>query len=70
MDRTLVDSEVLRSVGYDRDAQTLEIEFVRGSVYRYFSVPAHVYESIMIAISKGRYFQTQIDGKYRFVRVL
>jgi len=70
MDRTRVDSEVIRSVGYNRGTQTLEIEFVRSSVYHYFNVPSNVYESLMIAISKGRYFQTQIDGQYRFVRVL
>jgi hypothetical protein len=70
MDRTRVDSDILRAVGYDRDTETLELEFVRGTIYRYFNVPPHVYESLMIAMSKGRYFQTQIEGQYRFVRVL
>ena len=70
MKRINVDSDILRAVGYDRETETLEIEFNRGSIYQYLGVPEREYESLIIAISKGRYFQERIDGHYRFIRII
>ena len=69
IERTQVNSSILRSVGYDRETMILEIEFTNGSLYQYYDVPRREYESLIIAISKGRYFQQKIDGRYRFNRV-
>jgi hypothetical protein len=40
--RTPVSSSALRSVGYDPQTQTLEIEFNSAEVYQYFNVPLGV----------------------------
>ncbi|MEU8512571.1 hypothetical protein AB0C76_13400 [Kitasatospora sp. NPDC048722] len=40
MDRTAVESPVLRSVGYDRPARRLEPEFPGGRVHECAAVPA------------------------------
>ena len=60
MRREVVDSEALRSVGYDPDSRILEIEFNSGTVYRYFAVPLSVYAGLMTAKSKGEYYATNI----------
>jgi hypothetical protein len=69
VERIKVTSDLLREVGYDRETETLEIEFISGKIYRYHGVPDHEYETLIIAMSKGRYFQQKIDGQYRFDRV-
>jgi hypothetical protein len=52
------------SVGYDAAHSTLEIEFRTGHVYEYFAVPRGVYQGLLNAASKGRFFHAEIDGVY------
>jgi hypothetical protein len=60
MDRTPVQSSNLASVGYDADSATLEVEFHHGGVYQYFGVPLDTYNSLMLAGSKGSYFDQAV----------
>jgi hypothetical protein len=68
MIRESVVSSQLRSVGYDEEALTLEVEFQKRGTYRYFDVPANVHVSLMSAQSKGRYFNSEIRNRYRCKR--
>lgn len=65
MARHPVESRALRSVGYDADTRTLELEFTAGTIYRYVDVPEFTYRALMRAKSKGQFFQTSIDGRFR-----
>ncbi len=69
MRRRLVSSSAISSVGYDRKAKTLELEFSSGRVYDYYEVPPKVYAALMSAESKGRFVSEQIRGQYRSERV-
>ncbi|MFJ8625895.1 KTSC domain-containing protein [Kitasatospora sp. NPDC093550] len=69
MERTAVDSSVLRSVGYDPVARVLELEFTGGSVYRYAGVPARVHRELLAAESLGRYFLRRVRGRYDYARL-
>jgi hypothetical protein len=60
MNRVSVSSSNLSSVGYDRDAQILEIEFLHGGIYQYLNVPLSVYEELMAASSHGSYFDKNV----------
>jgi len=66
---TRLDSSSLQSVGYSAQAGTMEIAFHNGSIYRYFGVPVHIYEALLGANSKGRYFITAIRTSFRFERL-
>lgn len=68
MRRTAVNSTTMRSVGYDSAEQILEIEFASGVVYEYLEVPAAVFEKLMAAESKGRYFNHEIRDDYTALR--
>lgn len=71
MDRTRVSSSNLASVGYDAQTQTLEIEFLDGGIYQYYSVPENRYTGLMNASSKGEYFDAFIKKagySYRKIR--
>ena len=56
MKRLVVRSSSLHAVGYDADAQALEVEFSSGASYRYEQVPAEVVAELLAAESLGRYF--------------
>lgn len=69
MERILVDSSNISSIGFDEYSNTLEVEFHSGAVYQYFDVPLNIYEGIRNADSKGQYLAQHIKGYYRYVRV-
>jgi hypothetical protein len=66
VDRHRVDSSTIAAVGYDRNTAVLEIEFTSGDVYDYFLVPHSVYEGLLRAASKGRFFGDHVRSRYRF----
>ena len=59
----------MRSVGYESDGKVLEVEFQSGAVYQYSEVPESLYEELMRAESKGRYFNAEIRDEFRCVRM-
>ena len=64
MERQPVISSNIKSVGYDEDTETLEVEFKKGALYQYDSVPAEVHQSLMSAPSVGKYFSANVK-KYK-----
>ncbi len=69
LERTPVVSSSIASVGYDAAARALEIEFRNGGLYRYRAVPREVFDGLISAASKGRFFIERIRGKFEFERV-
>lgn len=67
--RQRVESSSLTSVGYETGSRTLEVEFRKGGVYRYFEVPASLHESLMKASSKGRFFAAEVRDRFPYARV-
>jgi hypothetical protein len=64
-----VDSSMIHAVGYDAEAQELEVVFNNGQVWRYVEVPPEEFEGLMAADSKGRYMRGNILGCYEEYRV-
>ena len=69
MERTRVSSSNIRSIGYDPEDETLEVEFVNGGIYQYFGVPQQLYERFMAASSKGQFFSAHIRDKFRTKKI-
>ncbi len=64
MYREPVVSESIAAIGYNDDAEVLEVEFVTGTVYRYRGVPQDVYEDFRQAPSKGAFFNRHIKDAF------
>ena len=64
MNRQDVSSSNLRSIGYDSESQTLEIEFKDGGIYQYFNVPESTYNALMSASSPGSFFHHNLRGRF------
>lgn len=67
MDRFIVNSSLIRSVGYSNG--TLEIEFRRDGIYEYRDVPPEVFHELTVAKSIGEYFVKNIKSVYSFKKI-
>lgn len=70
MERTEVESTNIKSVGYDVDTKTLEVEFLTGAVYQYRDVPPEKYQELLEAESVGKYFYAQVRAKGYFASLV
>lgn len=60
MQMTPVQSSNIAAIGYDAEAQALEVHFKSGGRYRYSGVPQHVHQLLMESRSKGKAFSLLI----------
>ena len=68
--RQTVTSSDIASIGYDVISQTLEIEFHATGIYRYFSVPKEISDTLLTTPSPGKFFLQNIKGKFAWEKVL
>lgn len=67
--RVAVESSALAAVGYSKRLRALEIEFRNGAIYRYLEVDKGVYDALLSAPSKTRFYDQNIRHKYRSLHV-
>ena len=64
-----LESSVLTAVAYRAGLQQLYLQFQEGNIYRYFACPRSVYNDLLAAESKGRYFVQHIRNGFHCERV-
>ena len=75
MDRTEVVSVLLKSIGDDKETQTLEVEFQPkkgekvGNVYQYAEVQPWVFNEFRLEASLGKYFLAKIKPSYKATKI-
>ena len=69
INRCTVNSSSLAAIAYDSATSTLDIEFTSGAAYRYINVAAEAARELIAAPSLGRYFVTEIKGRYPYTRL-
>jgi hypothetical protein len=69
MRRAAFHSTLVQAATYQDQFAVLELEFSDGAVYRYFQVPAQVYEDLLSAESKGGYFNRCIRTHFAYAAV-
>jgi hypothetical protein len=67
--RQPVTSSDIATAGYDDATQTLEIEFHATGIYRYFSVPKEIFDSLLSTPSPGKFFLQNIKGKFAWEKI-
>lgn len=65
MKQNVINSTALVRVDYDAGRELLRIEFHDRTTYIYLGVPADVHDGLVVAPSKGTYFNRVIRGRYR-----
>lgn len=69
MEREIVDSSTVLSIGYEPTTSTLEVEFKNGGLYQYYNVPEPIFQDLMAADSKGKFLHVYIKPAYPYSRV-
>ena len=69
MERTIVSSSNIDSIGYDENSKVLEIEFKNGGVYQYANVPKEIFAALMKASSHGGFFHAKIKDRFPTIKV-
>lgn len=62
-------STSLHAATFHEQHGDLELQFASGAIYRYRDVPAPVYEDLLRAKSKGRYFNQHIRNRFRYAKI-
>lgn len=70
MNRIPVESSNLKSVGYDPESETLEIQFrANDRVYQYYEIPQVVFNGLMAMKDKGFYLKHVIGNAYDYKEI-
>lgn len=69
MEREMVDSSTVLSIGYEPTSSTLEVEFKNGGLYQYYNVPEPIHQQLMASDSKGKFLHAYIKPAYPCSRV-
>ncbi|MCF6267006.1 MAG: KTSC domain-containing protein [Desulfuromusa sp.] len=64
MNRTIIESSMIRSIGHDADNATLEVEFNSGAIWQYYDFPESIWYEFEGAGSKGKFFHREIKNQY------
>jgi hypothetical protein len=64
-----VESATLVALAYDEVGQVLRLEFRSRTIYQYFGVPAAVHQALLMAPSKGIYFNRFIRANFPYCLV-
>jgi KTSC domain len=64
MTRIKINSDKLVSVGYEPDAELLELEFPGNGIYEYHKVHPVIYMGLMHTKAKEAYFNKHIKDKF------
>ncbi|SFT68975.1 KTSC domain-containing protein [Kosakonia arachidis] len=59
-----VTSSRISSIGYDSRDHTLEICFHDKSIYQYQNVPERIFTVFLSVVSKGRFYDGVVKGKF------
>ena len=65
-----IDSSCIDHIDYDSETLDMSIGFKQGNIYAYKNVPNSVFEGLMNAKSKGKYFHENIKNKYNSTKTL
>ncbi len=64
-----VESSMANAVGYDSDEEVLQVEFNNGATYQYQNVDDQIWDGLYKTESIGKFFNSEIKGKYQYQRL-
>jgi hypothetical protein len=69
MNGAAVESTTLATIAYDEAREVLQREFRSRTIYQFLGVPAIVHQALLLAPSKGSYFNQAIGGRFVYKRL-
>ena len=69
MNMIAAQSTSIAFIGYEAETLTLRIVFREGGAYDYHGVPEMVFQQLLNAQSKGKYYIRRIKGRFSQIRI-
>ena len=64
-----IKSTNLKKGVYDTESKVLTIIFNNGSIYEYYNFPWEIFTKFRMTDSQGKFFSTNINGKYDYKKI-
>jgi len=64
-----INSSNLGSASFDTENETLTVTFKNGSIYEYYKFPWSNFVKFRASESQGKFFSSQINGKYTYKKI-
>lgn len=63
-------SSMISSITYDRESKELIVMFNNGGQYKYFDVPAEVFDQMStMTEGLGKFFASNVKAKYQYEKI-
>jgi hypothetical protein len=62
-------STVIDHFSFNPETGSLRVTFISGTVYEYKDVPAKIFERMKNSVSKGKFLNRNIKGKFLFEKI-
>jgi len=69
MNRQPLDSSNIKSVGFDSNANIMEVEFKSGDVYRYDNVSGETHQRLLNHPSPGAFLHASVKNRFPSTKV-
>jgi hypothetical protein len=69
MNKIVVNSSNIKSIGYDVTLAILEVEFTSLDVYQYFNVQEFLFHQFLNSSSHGQFLNDNIRYNYRYQKI-
>ncbi len=64
-----VSSSNIAAIGYDKESETVQVQFLNSAKYVYKGVPQHEFDGLLNAPSVGSYFNRNFKNIYPYERI-
>ncbi len=69
MERTNIDTRLIKSMGYDKEKKIMEVEFSSDMIYQYNNFPEDLYNEIVNHKNIDKFFKINIVNRYHYKRL-
>lgn len=65
-----INSSNLKKATYNTESKLLTVTFNNGSIYEYYEFPWEKFTKFRMSESQGKFLNTNINGKYKYSKVV
>lgn len=65
-----ISSSNLKKASYNTESKLLTVTFNNGAIYEYYDFPWDKFTKFRMSESQGKFLNTNINGKYKFKKVV
>lgn len=69
MEKTNIDTRLIKSMGYDKEKKIMEVEFTSDMIHQYRNFPEDLYNEMIKNKNIDKFFKINIVNRYHYNRL-